>query len=53
MIAAHRGKPLRKLDGAFPAATFAEESSMLRFYADVDRGLARVRRDGDPRRLRR
>ncbi|MEM8771779.1 MAG: PBP1A family penicillin-binding protein [Pseudomonadota bacterium] len=53
MLAAHQGLPVRKLDGAYPAASYAEESTLLNFYADVSRGLERVRRDGDPRRSRR
>ncbi|MEO1250909.1 MAG: PBP1A family penicillin-binding protein [Pseudomonadota bacterium] len=53
MLAAHQGLPVRPLDGAFPAATYAEENSLLDFYADVNRGLRRVSREGDPRRYRR
>ena len=50
MTAAHQGLPVRGLDGAYPAATYAEENSLLDFYADVSRGLTRVARDGNPRR---
>ena len=53
MVAAHQGLPARRLDGAFPAATYAEENSLLDFYNDVSRGLARVARDGNPRRRHR
>lgn len=52
MTAAHQGLPVRRLDGAYPAATYAEESSLLVFYNDVSRGLGRVARDGNPRRGR-
>ncbi len=52
MTAAHQGLPSRRLDGAYPAATYAEESSLLSFYNDVSRGLTRVARDGNPRRGR-
>ena len=52
MTAAHQGLPVQRLDGAYPAATYAEESQLLSFYNDVSRGLSRVVRDGDPRRGR-
>ena len=52
MTSAHQGLPVRRLDGAYPAATYAEESSLLVFYNDVSRGLTRVTRDGNPRRGR-
>jgi penicillin-binding protein 1A len=53
MIAAHQGLPPRALDGAFPAATYREENTLLDFYRDVSRGLSRVADDGNPRRARR
>lgn len=53
MSSAHQGMPLVKLDGAYPAVSYASEPVLLDFYADVSRGLARVRRDGDERRARR
>ncbi len=52
MTAAHQGLPAQRLDGAYPAATYAEESALLGFYNDVARGLSRVVRDGNPRRGR-
>ena len=52
MVSAHQGLPIRSIDGAYPAATYAEENSLLDFYADVSRGLTRVARDGNPRRRR-
>ncbi len=53
MISAHQGLPMLSLDGAYPAVTYASEPVLLDFYADVSRGLNRVRRDGDERRGRR
>ena len=53
MISAHQGLPLKKLDGAYPAVTYASEPLLLNFYTDVSHSLARVRRDGDERRYRR
>jgi len=52
MTAAHQGLPVERLDGAYPAATYAEESLLLNYYNDVSRGLSRVVRDGNPRRGR-
>lgn len=53
MIAAHQGLSSQRLDGAYPAATYASEPVLMRFYADTARGLSRVRRDGDDRWVRR
>lgn len=53
MMSAHLGLPIKKLDGAYPAATYASEPLLLNFYTDVSRGLRRVQRDGDDRRYRR
>jgi penicillin-binding protein 1A len=53
MIAAHQGLSVAEIDGAYPAASYAAEPVLLDFYADVSRGLMRVRRDGDARRVRR
>ncbi|WP_411819686.1 PBP1A family penicillin-binding protein [Hyphococcus formosus] len=53
MTSAHQGLPMRNLDGAFPAARYAAEPVLLDFYAEVSRGLNRVRRDGDERRYNR
>ena len=53
MIAAHQGLAVASLDGAYPAVSYASEPVLLDFYADVSRGLMRVRRDGDERRGRR
>ena len=53
MLSAHQGLPLLTLDGAYPAVSYASEPVLLDFYADVSRGLNRVRRDGDERRGRR
>jgi len=53
MISAHQGLPLRSLDGAHPAVSYAAESTLIGFYDEVARGLARVRRDGNERRGRR
>ncbi|MCA8887883.1 MAG: PBP1A family penicillin-binding protein, partial [Parvularculaceae bacterium] len=50
MTAAHQDLPKRPLDGAFPAATYADEGLLLNYYSDVSAGFARVRRDGDERR---
>ena len=50
MIAAHQGLPLKTLDGAYPAVTYATESTMLGFYNELARDFSRVRRDGDARR---
>lgn len=50
MAAAHQGLPVEGLDGAYPAVTYREENELLDFYNDVSRGLARVARDGNPRR---
>lgn len=52
MLAAHQGLPMAPLDGAYPASTYAEETTLLDFYRDLSRGLRRVARDGDPRRRR-
>ena len=53
MLSAHQGLVARSLDGAYPAVSYASEPVLLNFYADVSRGLTRVRRDGDERRMRR
>lgn len=53
MISAHQGLPMESLDGAYPAVTYAAETSLLDFYTEVSRGLSRVRRDGNERRFRR
>ncbi len=53
MIAAHQGLPLRSMEGAYPAITYAAEPALISFYGEVSRGLSRVRRDGNPRRYRR
>ncbi|NNE39874.1 MAG: PBP1A family penicillin-binding protein [Marinicaulis sp.] len=53
MVAAHQGLPVQRLDGAYPAVSYAAEPIMLNFYSDVARGLQRVKRDGNPRRGRR
>ena len=50
MIAAHQNLPLRALEGAYPAITYASEPALISFYGEVARGLKRVRRDGDARR---
>ncbi|NOX82328.1 MAG: PBP1A family penicillin-binding protein [Alphaproteobacteria bacterium] len=50
MISAHQGLPLARLDGAYPAVTYASEPALLDFYADVSRGFSRARRDGNARR---
>ncbi len=46
MISAHQGLPVQSLDGAHPAVTYAAETTLVDFYADVSRGFSRVRRDG-------
>ena len=53
MTSAHQGLPMRPLDGAHPAVTYAAESTLLNYYSDVSRGFSRVRRDGNERRGRR
>ncbi len=53
MLAAHQGQRHIRLAGAYPAVSYASESTLPLFYADVSRGLARVRRDGDEDRRRR
>lgn len=53
MRSAHQGMPLAKLDGAYPAVSYASEPVLLDFYGQVSRDLARVERDGDARRFRR
>ncbi|MEM9617520.1 MAG: PBP1A family penicillin-binding protein [Pseudomonadota bacterium] len=53
MVSAHQGLPLARLDGAYPAVSYADEPVLLDFYTDVSRGLARARRDGDARRFQR
>lgn len=53
MVSAHQGLPMARLDGAYPAVTYASEPALLDFYADVSRGLARARRDGDEGRFTR
>lgn len=50
MISAHQNLPLRSLEGAYPAVSYAAEPALVSFYSDVSRGLNRVRRDGDARR---
>ena len=50
MISAHQNLPLRSLEGAYPAITYASEPALISFYGEVSRGLKRVRRDGDARR---
>ena len=52
MTAAHQGLPMRTLEGAYPAVAYAAEPALISFYDDVERGLARARRDGDERRYR-
>ncbi|MFC2954073.1 transglycosylase domain-containing protein [Marinicaulis aureus] len=53
MLSAHQGLPVLSLDGAYPAVSYAAEPVLLDFYAEVSRGLNRVRRDGNERRYRR
>ena len=53
MRSAHQGLPLARLDGAYPAVSYASEPVLLNYYQEVSRGLARVERDGDARRYRR
>ncbi|MHA7873323.1 MAG: transglycosylase domain-containing protein, partial [Hyphococcus sp.] len=53
MVSAHQGLPLARLDGAYPAVSYASEPALVDFYTDVSRSLARVRRDGDPGRFSR
>ncbi len=53
MLSAHQGLPNIRLAGAYPAVTYASESTLLTFYADVSRGFNRVRRDGNEDRRRR
>ena len=53
MRSAHRGMPLAKLAGAYPAVSYASEPVLLDFYSEVSRDFARVERDGNARRLRR
>jgi len=53
MLAAHQGQRHIRLAGAYPAASYASESTLLMFYAEVSRGFNRVRRDGDEDRRRR
>lgn len=50
MIASHQNLPLRPLEGAYPAVSYASEPALISFYSDVSRGLTRVRRNGDARR---
>ncbi len=45
MTAAHQDLPRLPMQGAIPAPTYAEESSLLEFYNEVARGLREVRRD--------
>ncbi|MEQ1930390.1 MAG: PBP1A family penicillin-binding protein [Parvularculaceae bacterium] len=47
MVGAHQDLPRLPLKGAYPAATYADESQLLMFYSDVSEGLRDVRRDGD------
>jgi penicillin-binding protein 1A len=53
MAGAHQDLPRVALKGAYPAATYADESQLLMFYSDVSAGLRDVRRDGDWRDGRR
>jgi penicillin-binding protein 1A len=53
MAGAHQDLPRLPLKGAYPAATYADESLLLGFYRDVAEGLREVRRDGDVRDGRR
>ncbi|PQA85795.1 transglycosylase domain-containing protein [Hyphococcus luteus] len=53
MLSAHQGLRLASIDGAYPAVSYASEPLLLNFYAEVSRGLNRVRRDGNERRFRR
>jgi penicillin-binding protein 1A len=50
MLAAHQDLPRLPLKGAYPAASYADESALIGFYQDVERGFRDVRRDGDERR---
>ncbi len=52
MIAAHQGLRIEEIDGAYPAVTYAAETTLIDFYEDVSRGFSRVRRDGNERRYR-
>ena len=52
MTSASQGLPLEPIPGAYPTATFGDQSALLDFYTDVLDGLQRVRRDGNPRRDR-
>ena len=53
MLSAHQGLRVADIDGAYPAVSYASEPVLLNFYAEVARGLDRVRRDGNGRRFRR
>ncbi len=53
MLSAHQGLQVAAIDGAYPAVSYASEPVLLDFYADVSRGLTRVRNDGNERRFRR
>ncbi len=53
MISSHQGLRLAKIDGAYPAVSYAAEPTLLNFYTDVSDGFTRVRRDGNERRARR
>ncbi len=50
MLAAHQDLPRLPLKGAYPAASYADESALIGFYQDVERGFRDVRRDGNERR---
>ncbi|HOP20447.1 MAG TPA: hypothetical protein PK585_10225, partial [Amphiplicatus sp.] len=53
MLAASQDMPRKPLKGAYPAPQYADETALISFYADVSRGFAEVRRDGNARRGRR
>ena len=53
MRSAHQGMPLARLEGAYPAVSYASEPVLIDFYGEISRDFARVARDGNPRRMRR
>lgn len=52
MISAHQDLPMKPLKGAYPAPQYSDETALIGFYAEISRGFASVRRDGDERRGR-
>ena len=53
MSAAHQDLPQKPIKGAYPAPQYSDEAALIGFYAEVSRGFAEVRRDGDERRRKR